>query len=99
TFVSALATALFAFAPSYGWYLVACGAWSLALGVSSAAPSAYAADTARPGMNAAVMSTYRMLSDAGYVIGPLVLGIVSDVGSAPIALAVAGGLLGLSAVL
>jgi MFS family permease len=99
TFVSAIAAALFAFAPSYAWYLVACGVWSVALGVSSAAPAAYAADTAPAGMNAAVMSTYRMLSDAGYVIGPLVLGIVSDLAGAPSALALAGVLLGISALL
>jgi MFS family permease len=99
TLLSAAATALFAYAPSYAWYLLACGVWSVALGISAAAPAAYAADTAPPGQNAAVMSTYRMLSDAGYVIGPLALGIIADVASAPAALALAGILLGASALL
>lgn len=99
TLISALATAMFAFAPSFAWYLLACTVWSIALGISAAAPSAYAADAAPPGMNAAVMSTYRMLSDAGYVIGPVALGLISDVSGAPAALALAGGLLGISALL
>jgi len=34
--------------------------WSLATGVSGAAPAAYAADVAPPGMTAAAMSTFRM---------------------------------------
>jgi MFS-type transporter involved in bile tolerance (Atg22 family) len=50
-------------------------------------------------MNAAVMSTYRMLSDAGYVLGPLALGIIADGFGAPSALGVAGVLLILSAML
>jgi MFS family permease len=99
TLVSALAAGLFALAPSYAWYLAACAVWSISLGISSAAPSAYAADTAPPGMNAAVMSSYRMLSDAGYVLGPLILGIVSDAAGAPAALTVAAVLLAFSAVL
>jgi MFS family permease len=99
TLVSALAAGLFALAPSYAWYLIACAVWSISLGISSAAPAAYAADTAPPGMNAAVMSTYRMLSDAGYVLGPLILGIVSDAAGAPAALTVAAVLLAISAVL
>ena len=99
TLISALATVMFALAPTFAWYLLACAVWSIALGISAAAPSAYAADTAPPGMNAAVMSTYRMLSDAGYVIGPVALGVISDVSGAPAALAVAGGLLGISALL
>jgi fucose permease len=37
-------------------------------------------------MNAAAMSTFRMLSDLGYVIGPIVLGVVTDVVGANAAL-------------
>lgn len=33
---------------------------------------------APPGMNAAAMSTYRMLADFGYVAGPLLLGALAD---------------------
>ena len=80
-------------------FLAACGVWGVALGIASNAPTAYAADAAPPGMNAAVMSTYRMLSDAGYVLGPLALGIITDGFGAPAALAVAGSLLVLSALL
>lgn len=99
TITAGLAAALFAVVPSFAWYLIACGGWSIALGVTSDAPGAYAADSAPPGMNAAVMSTYRMLSDAGYVLGPLALGLIADSFGAPSALAVAGSLLVISAVL
>jgi MFS family permease len=99
TMAAGVAAALFALVPSFGWYLAACGLWAVALGITSDAPGAYAADTAPPGRNAAVMSTYRMLSDAGYVLGPLVLGIVADRFGAPIALSVAGALLFVSAIL
>jgi hypothetical protein len=37
-------------------------------------------------MNGAAMSTYRMLSDLGYVVGPLVLGVVTDLLGADAAL-------------
>ena len=33
---------------------------------------------APPGMNAAAMSTYRMLADFGYVAGPILLGAAAD---------------------
>jgi DHA1 family multidrug resistance protein-like MFS transporter len=99
TLGSGLAAALFALTPSFGWYLFACGVWGFALGIASDAPGAYAADSAPPGMNAAVMSTYRMLSDAGYVLGPLALGVIADVWSAQTALAVAGSMLVISATL
>src|SRR5205823_15055026 len=95
----AVSAGLFALSPSCGWYICACGVWAFALGVASDAQGAYAADTAPPGMNAAVMSTYRMLSDAGYVLGPLALGIITDGFGAPTALIVAGALLVVSALL
>jgi DHA1 family multidrug resistance protein-like MFS transporter len=97
TLISGAAAALFAVVPSLTWYLVVCAVWGFSLGIASDAPGAYAADTAPPGMNAAVMSTYRMLSDAGYVIGPILLGIVASTAGAPVALALAGLLLVVSA--
>ena len=78
TIVAGLSLLLFLLAPSYAWFLAGCVAWSLAAGVSGAAPAAYAADVAPPGMNAAAMSAFRMLSDLGYVIGPIALGVAAD---------------------
>jgi DHA1 family multidrug resistance protein-like MFS transporter len=95
---SALATAgaflVFCAAPSFFWFGVACVIWGVASAVNGAAPAAYAADNAQPGMNAAAMSAYRMLSDVGYVIGPIGLGLVVDGFGAEAALAVAAVLVG-----
>jgi MFS-type transporter involved in bile tolerance (Atg22 family) len=70
-----------------------CLVWGLASGLSGAAPAAYAADVAPAGMNAAAMSTFRMLGDAGYVLGPLALGLVTDLFGIEAALATAAALL------
>jgi len=99
TVMSAAAMLLFLLAPTYAWFLAACVVWSLATGVSGAAPAAYAADAAPPGMNAAAMSTFRMFSDAGYVLGPLALGLIADLFGANVALATAAVLLAAVAVL
>jgi MFS transporter, DHA1 family, multidrug resistance protein len=99
TLLSAAAMLVFLLAPSYAWFLTGCVVWSLATGVSGAAPAAYAADVAPSGMNAAAMSTFRMLSDAGYVLGPIVLGLVTDLFGADVALAAAAMLLAAAAVL
>jgi MFS family permease len=80
---------LFLAATSYPGFLTGCVVWSVAVGVSGAAPAAYAADVAPAGMNAAAMSTYRMLSDLGYVVGPIALGAVTDVWGADSALTTA----------
>ena len=93
TAISGGAMLLFALAPSYFWFACACALWSVATSVGGAAPAAYAADNAPPGMNAAAMSSYRMLGDAGYVLGPICLGLAVDVGGAQIALCLAAGLL------
>ena len=90
---------LFAFAPTYGWFLGACATWAIASGINSAAPSAYAADMAPPGMNAAAMSAYRMLADAGYVAGPLLLGLAADTAGTNPALAGTAALLVAAALL
>lgn len=96
TVLTGLALLLFAAAPSYLWFIGACAVWSIASGISSDAPGAYAADSAPPGMNAAAMSSYRMLSDFGYVAGPLLLGFVADAAGADAALA--GAALGLTVI-
>ncbi len=97
TILVSVSMLLFCFAPSYPWFMAACIVWSVALSAGSAGPAAYAADTSPPGMNAAAMSTFRMTGDAGYVIGPIVLGFIADlygpvtalVGAAAVLVAVA----------
>jgi len=87
TILSGLSLLLFLLAPTYAWFLVGCAAWSVAMGISGAAPAAYAADTAPGGMNAAAVSTYRMLADLGYVVGPIALGLAADLAGVDAALA------------
>lgn len=99
TLLSGLSFVLFLLAPSYPWFLAGCLGWSVAVGISGAAPGAYAADMAPPGMNAAAMSTYRMLADVGYVVGPLILGLVADALGVDTALAGTAALLTTTALL
>ena len=82
TVTSGVSLIFFVLAPTYAWFLAGCIAWSVAAGVGGAAPASYAADVAPPGMNAAAMSTYRMLSDLGYVVGPVALGLATDLAGA-----------------
>jgi MFS family permease len=93
TALAGAALGLFVAAPGYGWFLAACVVWSVAAGVGGAAPAAYAADVAPPGMNAAAMSTYRMLSDLGYVVGPVALGLAADLAGPDVTLWAVAGLL------
>jgi MFS family permease len=78
TAISGLSLLLFCWAPDYPWFIAACVAWGIASSIGGAAPAAYAADSAPAGMNAAAMSTFRLVSDAGYVIGPVALGLLAD---------------------
>ena len=78
TLLAGFSLLVFCFAPSYPWFTAACVLWGAAMSVGGSAPAAYAADLAPPGMNASAMSTYRMMSDFGYVVGPIVLGLVVD---------------------
>ena len=93
TLLTGVSMLLFLLAPSYGWFVAACLVWSAAQGVGGVAPAAYAADVAPPRMNAAAMSLYRMLADSGYVVGPIVLGLVTDHFGIDMALAAGASLL------
>lgn len=93
TVMTGVSMLLFCFAPSYLWFTAACIVWGIASSVGGAAPAAYAADSAPPGMNAAAMSTFRMTGDAGYVIGPLALGLIVDFYGPVEAILIGAGLL------
>jgi len=76
--LTGVSMAVLALAPGYGWFVAGLALWGFAGGVAGAVPAAYAADMAPPGMNAATMSSFRMVSEFGYVIGPLLLGWIAD---------------------
>jgi MFS family permease len=78
TILTGASMLLFCFASSYLSFVAACVVWGVASSVGGAAPAAYAVDSAPPGMNASAMGLFRMTGDAGYVIGPLALGLIAD---------------------
>ncbi len=92
--LTAAAFLVYCWAPSTLWFAIACVLWGVAAAVNGAAPAAYAADQAPPGMNAAAISGYRTISDVGYVIGPIMLGLLVDWQGAEISLLVAAVLVG-----
>jgi DHA1 family multidrug resistance protein-like MFS transporter len=93
TVLCGISMSMFCYAPSFGWFIAASIVWSLAMSLSISAPAAYAADAAPPGMNAAAMSTYRMTADAGYIIGPIGLGLLADITSPAVAILAGSALL------
>ncbi|MBV1877718.1 MAG: MFS transporter [Pseudomonadales bacterium] len=78
TVVTGIAFITFGLADDYFWFIVASGIWGIASSVSGAAPSAYAADISPTAYTATAMSSFRTLSDVGYVVGPILLGIIAD---------------------
>ena len=93
TLLTGLSMLLFCFAPSFAGFTAASIVWGIASSVGGSAPAAYAADSAPPGMNATAMSLFRMTSDAGYVLGPLALGLVVDIWGPVVAIVTAAALL------
>ena len=93
TVLSGMAMLMFCIAPSYPWFIAAAIAWGTASSIGGAAPSVYAADSAPPGMNATTVSVFRMTGDLGYIGGPILLGVVSDVFGPIAALIGAAGVL------
>ena len=93
TLLAGVSVAMFCFALSYAWFIAAAIVWGIASTVGGSAPAAYAADTAPSGMNAAAMSTFRWMGDAGYVIGPLALGLIVDLYGPVVSLVLSAALL------
>ncbi len=92
TIVCGAAFACLAAAFGYPVYIVGMFLWGLGGGVGGSAPAAYAADMAPPGANGVTMGIYLTLADAGYVIGPFLLGWISDIAGAGTALLITAGL-------
>lgn len=104
TVISGVSVAAFAFSGGYVAFLGSALLWGLASGVSGPSPGAYIADLAPATRRGRIFGLYRTCSDAGYIVGPLLLGwLVSLVGyTAPLLLTtamflVAGGLFALFA--
>lgn len=91
--IAGISMLLFWVAPSGPWFMAACLVWGVASAIGGAAPAAYAADSAPPGLNATTMSVYRMAGDAGYVAGPILLGLLTDMRGPDAALIISAGLL------
>ncbi|MBS0242007.1 MAG: MFS transporter [Proteobacteria bacterium] len=92
TLISGSSMLLYCVAPNYPWFVAASIVWGIAISAIGTAPAAYAADSAPAGMNAAAMSTFRMIADLGYVAGPLALGLIADGLGASTALVIAAAL-------
>ncbi len=86
TIVCGAAFVALAFAFNYPAYLLGMFLWGIGGGIGGSAPAAYAADMAPPGANGVTMGIYLTLSDAGYVVGPFLLGYASDLFGASAAL-------------
>jgi len=93
TLLSGVAILGFGIAGNFAGFMLSSIAWSAVSGMSGASPAAYTADVAPHGMTAPTMGLYRALADSGYVVGPLVLGAISDLQSPMAALAVTSVLL------
>jgi len=90
---------LFPFVDSFTGFLVASLLWAASSGVAGAAPAAYAADLAPKDRVGPALGLYRTVADLGYVVGPLSLGLLSDVASPEVALFFTAGLLVVSGAL
>lgn len=88
---------MFAQSTDYTWFMASCVCWGVATSVGGSAPAAYAADNAPPGLNATTMSTFRMVGDLGYVVGPIMLGAIADVTSPSRALEIGAAMVVLTA--
>jgi len=83
--------ATLALAPDYGWFVAGLALWGISGGVAGAVPRLRRRYGSRPEWNAATMSSFRMVSEFGYVIGPLLLGWIADLSGGEAALYTTSG--------
>lgn len=93
TIGAGLSFLVYGVAPSFAWFMVASIIWGIASAMAGAAPAAYAADVVPQAHAATGMSAYRTLSDVGYVVGPITLGVIADTAGLEAAVFTASALL------
>jgi MFS family permease len=74
TVVAGLSMLAFAASGSYLAFIGSALLWGLGSGISGPSPGAYIADLAPPEQRGRVIGAYRTFSDAGYIVGPILLG-------------------------
>ena len=89
--IAAVAFGGFAVSGGYPLFVLSAILWGIS-GAFIAGSAAYAADQAPPGANGVTMGVYRMLADLGYVVGPVMLGLIAEWSVAEGALLFAAGL-------
>ena len=78
TLIGGAGIALFAFSHSFEMFLLSAALWGFGSGISGPAPAAYVADLAPEQVRARVFGFFRSVSDAGYIVGPIVLAALAD---------------------
>ena len=81
---------LMATSTSHAGFLISAGLLALGTAVVGPAPAAYTADISPPELYGLSMGLYRTAGDAGFVLGPLLLGALADLTSIGWALAANG---------
>jgi DHA1 family multidrug resistance protein-like MFS transporter len=75
--IAAAGFAGFALSTGYPMFVLSAILWGVS-GAFISGSAAYAADQAPPGANGVTMGIYRMLADLGYVVGPVLLGVIAE---------------------
>jgi MFS transporter, DHA1 family, multidrug resistance protein len=78
TIVAGLALALWAWSSDYSSFLWAAVVWGIGSGICGPAPAAYLADLAPAALRGRIFGAFRSTSDSAYIIGPLLLGALTD---------------------
>ncbi len=78
TLLSFLGLGMFALGNSLWMFHLAGIVLGLGTGIIGPAPAAYAGDLAPPGKAGVTMGLYRTFGDLGFIIGPVLLGLVAD---------------------
>ena len=93
TIISGVGVFVMAMAPSVPMFFLGIAIYGAGTGVAGPAPAAYAADLARGRNYGSTLGLFRTMSDAGFVLGPILLGFLADLRSFSFALYVNAALL------